>query len=228
MLGIWDISNFNRVTMARDLELPGGQPRVDSLNGRFPPERFFSLVGTNHRDYNFARFAVGAMNDGLVRIGNATVQGTPRAFVHRSHSGPFGLVNAEEGYQNLSRFLFGDTRVIGTLVPEHLPLPPTVQKAKDGGRDIRASYYFECSVQVRGLVDCRLTERTYDTGSAVLRTYDEMFKPQVAGRSAPRMPVLFSVYLDSKRVTHGRTLVIEVDLAVRTTEYRIDGRLFRG
>ncbi len=228
MLGIWDISNFNRATMARDLGLPGdGRQRVDSLNDRFPPERFFSLVGTNHKDYNFARFAVGAMSDGLVRIENATVQGTPRAFIHRSHSGPFGLVNSEEGYQNLTRFLFGDTKVTGTLVPEHLPLPPSVRRAKEAGRDIKASYYFECSVQIRGLVDCRLTERTYDSGSAVLRTYDEMFKPSDAGRSAPRMPVLFSAYLDRKRVTHGRTLVIEIDLAVRTTEYRIDRRLFR-
>jgi hypothetical protein len=227
MLGIWDISNFNRATMARDLGLTDGRQRVDSLNGRFPPERFFSLVGTNHRDYNFARFAVGAMSDGLVRIENATVRSTPRAFVHRSHSGPFGLVNSEEGYQNLSRFLFGDTKVTGTLIPEHLPLPPSVRKAKDAGRDIRASYYFECSVQVRGLVDCRLTERTYETGSAVLRTYDEMFKPENSGLSTPRMPLLFSAYLDSRRVTHGRTLVMEVDLTVRTTEYRIDRRLFR-
>jgi hypothetical protein len=28
--------------------------------------------------------------------------------VNRAHSGPFGLVNSEEGYQNLRRFLFGN------------------------------------------------------------------------------------------------------------------------
>ncbi|RUA22189.1 hypothetical protein DSL92_07265 [Billgrantia gudaonensis] len=42
-----------------------------------------------------------------------------------SHSGHFGMVNSEPGYQNLVRFLFGDTRVTGRLVVERLPLPPS-------------------------------------------------------------------------------------------------------
>ena len=56
-------------------------------------------------------------SDGLVRINNATVCGLnpidslgqqcAKAFTLRSHPGPFGIVNSEEGYQNLSRFLFG-------------------------------------------------------------------------------------------------------------------------
>jgi hypothetical protein len=37
--------------------------------------------------------------------------------VHRAHSGPFGIVNSEEGYQNLSRFLFGDIRYEAALEP---------------------------------------------------------------------------------------------------------------
>lgn len=227
MLGIWDISNFNRENMADYLGFMKRPQRVDSLNDRFPPKRFFCLVGTNHEDYNFARFAVGAMSDGLVKIENATVQGAPRAFVHRSHSGPYGLVNSEEGYQNLVRFLFGDVMIVGMMEARELPLPPTVGEALRNGRDIKASYYFECSVEVRGLFDCRLTERTYDSGSAVFRSFDELFKFERMNRSAPRSPVLFSTYLDSTRITHGRTMVVVVDLAVRTTEYRIDNRLFR-
>jgi hypothetical protein len=35
------------------------------------------------------------------------VKGAHRAFVYKSHSGPYGEVNSEEGYQNLARFLFG-------------------------------------------------------------------------------------------------------------------------
>jgi hypothetical protein len=35
------------------------------------------------------------------------VLGASRAFVHRSHSGSYGEVNFEEGYQNLRSFLFG-------------------------------------------------------------------------------------------------------------------------
>ena len=34
-----------------------------------------------------------------------------KAFVYRAHSGSFGIVNSEEAYQNLTRFLFGDIRV---------------------------------------------------------------------------------------------------------------------
>ena len=64
--------------------------------------------------------SVGDASDGLVRIRNATTRSkntngdgytySPHAFVHRSHSGFFGIVNSEEGYQNLIRFLFGDVR----------------------------------------------------------------------------------------------------------------------
>jgi hypothetical protein len=51
VLGLWDMNNFNRGRMARDLGLPADAARVDSLDGKFDPRRFFCLVGTNHRDY---------------------------------------------------------------------------------------------------------------------------------------------------------------------------------
>jgi hypothetical protein len=44
--------------------------------------------------------AVGVRSDGLVQIENAYVPGAHRAFVHRSHSGCYGLVTSEEGFQN--------------------------------------------------------------------------------------------------------------------------------
>jgi pimeloyl-ACP methyl ester carboxylesterase len=83
--------------------------------GGFPLDDLFCLVGTNPADYSVARglssWAVGARSDGLVQIDNAYVKGAQRAMVHRSHSGRFGIVNSEEGYQNLRRFLFGDLQV---------------------------------------------------------------------------------------------------------------------
>ncbi|GGQ68460.1 esterase/lipase family protein [Streptomyces asoensis] len=89
-------------------------------DGVFPPERIFCLVGTDPADYDVAHGlssrAVGVRSDGLVQIDNAQVPGAQRAFVHRSHSGGYGLVNSEEGYQNLRRFLFGDLRVQAELV----------------------------------------------------------------------------------------------------------------
>ncbi|MBD8058856.1 alpha/beta hydrolase [Cellulomonas sp. JH27-2] len=111
----------------------------------FPHERLFCLVGTDSDDYDVAKGlsarAVGARSDGLVQIDNAYVQGTPRAFVHRSHSGRFGIVNSEEGYQNLSRFLFGDLGVEATLTGLRLPGTP----------DDDTDWQLEAALSIRGL-----------------------------------------------------------------------------
>jgi hypothetical protein len=86
----------------------------------FPVDRLFCLVGSNPEDYDVASGlsskAVGARSDGLVQIENAAVRDAHRAIVHRSHSGRYGIVNSEEGYQNLQRFLFGDLKVTVELL----------------------------------------------------------------------------------------------------------------
>jgi len=225
-LGIWDMNNFNRDKMASYLDLDKKSEDVNTLDGKFDSSRFFCLVGTNHKDYNAAKYAVGPMSDGLVKIKNATVDRSPRAYTHHSHSGHFGMVNSEEGYQNLVRFLFGNTRVKGILEPTSLPLPPSVQKAYDEGKDIKASYFFESTVAPRGSFTYKLTERKIDHSSAVFRTFDELLRPENLDRVKPRLPILFSVFLDSSKITHGRTLVFTIDIVVRTTEYRIDNFLF--
>jgi hypothetical protein len=92
----------------------GFEPTSMPADG-FPVDRLFCLVGSNPEDYDVAwgmsSKAVGARSDGLVQIENAAVQNAHRAIVHRSHSGRYGIVNSEEGYQNLQRFLFGDLEV---------------------------------------------------------------------------------------------------------------------
>jgi PGAP1-like protein len=229
-IGLFDIDNFNRKRMREYLELPGVPERVDSLNGRFDPNRFFCLVGTNHRDYaaaaGMSRRLAGEMSDGLVQIENATVRGAPRAFAFRSHSGDYGIVNSEEGYQNLTRFLFGDLRVDAVLEVEELPLPPSVRKAHEAGKRIRASYYFESVVTPRGAVGYTLSERRKETYSAILRSFDELLRIEnVAGLDGPRSPFLFSLYLDSARVTSGRSIVFGAEIVVSSTDYEIDGFL---
>jgi len=102
------------------------QPNLEDFDARrmpaagFPLDDLFCLVGTNPEDYSVAlglsSKAVGARSDGLVQIDNAYVVGAHRAMVHRSHSGRYGIVNSEEGYQNLRRFLFGDLQVKVELV----------------------------------------------------------------------------------------------------------------
>lgn len=112
--------------------------------GSFPLSHVFCLVGTDPTDYEVAlglsSFAVGARSDGLVQIDNAYVPGAHQAYVHRSHSGRYGLVNSEEGYQNLRRFLFGDTKVEAALVDYQLP----------GDRE-HVTWQTEVRLAVRGL-----------------------------------------------------------------------------
>lgn len=99
--------------------------RVNPDPQNFPTERIFCLIGTNPQDYSAAlgtsSRAVGAKSDGLVQIENALVTGADHAYVHRSHSGRYGMVNSEEGYQNLIRFLFGDLKVAADLADLELP-----------------------------------------------------------------------------------------------------------
>lgn len=99
----------------RAAKRPDGWRPEEMPEGGFSTDRIFCLVGTNPEDYAVAMGlsskAVGARSDGLVQIDNAYVPGAHRAFIHRSHSGRYGMVNSEEGYQNLHRFLFGDLRI---------------------------------------------------------------------------------------------------------------------
>lgn len=113
------------------------------LQGEYPPERVFCAVGTNAHDYEVAfglsRRSVGPQSDGLVQIQHAHVKGSSRAFIHRSHSGRYGIVNSEEGFQNLQRFLFGRIRAALVLCDLNLPQQRNV------------TYQAEVSVSIRGL-----------------------------------------------------------------------------
>ena len=232
-LGIWDINNFNRGKIKDYLSL-NSDNNVATLDGHFDPDRFFCLIGTNPQDYDVAKGAsswlAGDMSDGLVRSENAYVQNSPRAYIHRSHGGALGIVNSEEGYQNLVRFLFGDVRIDGILELENLPLPPSIQRAKDEEKKIKASYWFEARVSPRpASADNHtyyLTDRRKANFSAVMRKYDEMMKPREVGLQKPRWPFLFSTHLDTRKISRGNTLVFTVDLVISPTDYEIDGFLF--
>jgi pimeloyl-ACP methyl ester carboxylesterase len=88
----------------------------------FPLDGIFCLIGTDPADYGWGpRTVMGPQTDGLVHIDNAYVRGAHRAYVYKSHSGPYGEVNSEEGYQNLRRFLFGRWSVEAALAGVQLP-----------------------------------------------------------------------------------------------------------
>lgn len=235
-----DVNNFNRDRMAKYLSLSSSDDV--SVVENFPPERVFNLVGTNPSDYAVARgisaWAAGDASDGLVRIDNATTHGpgtdgndigSPRAFVHRSHSGHYGIVNSEEGYQNLTRFLFGALRADGYLDIDDISLPIEVQKELDDGKSVKASYQFEIAASVRG-VQWQMTRREARENSAIFRSYDELFPGKAGGKRPPdrsRSPHLFSMFLDpSKSVSPTKSVSFAFDLKVLVPDYEVDGRLF--
>jgi hypothetical protein len=128
----------------RRLEAPDDWKPARMPPDGFPLDRVFCLVGTNPDDFEVAMGvssrAVGAKSDGLVQIDNAFVPGAYRSYVHRSHSGRYGIVNSEEGYQNLRRFMFGSLEVAASLV--HIRL---VSDSED------LVWQLEAQVAIRGL-----------------------------------------------------------------------------
>jgi pimeloyl-ACP methyl ester carboxylesterase len=108
----------------------------------FDPKRIFCLIGTDSADYGLAKVVVGPKSDGLVMIDNAYVRNSHRGFVHRSHSGRYGLVNSEEGYQNLRRFLFGSLEVKVELLGLNLP---------DSKPDEKEVWQADVRLRIRGL-----------------------------------------------------------------------------
>jgi hypothetical protein len=246
-----DANNFNRVRMAGYFGLqvpPNPDPnKIDvSVVQNFDPSRIFNLVGTNPADYVVMRglssWAAGERSDGLVRAENATTHGTfngkevesPRAYAFRSHSGHYGIVNSEEGYQNLTRFFFGLLRADGVFEVDEVMLPQECDAELARGGKVRASYQFEIVVSVRG-TQWQLHRRTVRDNSAILRTYEELFPPNAAGVRVPdrtKSPHLFSLFLDPRKSMRTdvppeqRSIAFAFDVAVLVPDYEIDGVLW--
>jgi hypothetical protein len=135
-----------------------------------------------------------------VRIPNARVDGARSHEVHRSHSGPYGIVNSEEGYQNLVRFLFGHLRIDGRVFGDDTP------KSPHG----RVSHYTEATVAVAGSSDANVTERRKDHYSAAFK---EDFR---GGFDLSDPPWLFSLSFPQEG-PHSTPTIATVDLAISTS-----------
>ncbi len=239
-MGLNDTNNFNRDRMAKYLAVEDAYKktkRVDWIpESRFPSERVFCMVGSNRMDYEAAfgasRTFVGHGSDGLVRIGNATANGLKsggqagapcaKAFAYRSHSGFFGIVNSEEAYQNLTRFLFGDVRADVWVDLDAVRLPPKVAKAEQAGRKIDALYQVEILAAPRGML-WYLTRRTVEEDSVACLSHADW-------TAAPQKGRLFvsTVFLANRaRVNKRRaSLAYSLTLGVRVPDYEIEGRLW--
>ena len=229
-----EIDTFSHKRMAEYLALQAVHTQYDRVDfvheATFPLDRLFCLVGTNRLDYGSAaglsRTFVGHGSDGLVKVENASVWGldandaitrtAATAYTYRSHSGHFGIVNSEEGYQNLVRFLFGDVRVDLWLQVDHVALPEEIE-----GKNVDALYQFELLARARGK-RWYLSRRLAEEDSPACRTHKQLTDP-AAGPGAT-LVYLSTVFLANraKVSTDDRTLAYSMDLRVRVPDYEVD------
>ena len=233
-----DMNNFNRKRMAEYLNVEAIFKKTDRVDwvpeGCFPSERIFCMIGTNRADYEVAmgvsRTFAGHGSDGLVRIDNASTWGVDdkwkfsapcaTAYAYRSHSGYFGIVNSEESYQNLIRFLFGDTRVDIWIDVDQIRLPESVDKELKEGKCVDALYLFEVQAAPRGM-RWYLTRRTAEEDSAACRNYKDLMNPNAKNA---RNIYLSSIFLGNLwRVdTERRSMAYILTLGVRVPDYEVN------
>lgn len=240
-LTLHDTDNFSRARMAKYLDLEPLFQRTKRVHWmpeeHFSSERVFCLIGTNRSDYEAAqglsRTFVGHGSDGLVKIENAWVCGVAtdgresspvaKAFVYRAHSGHFGIVNSEEAYQNLIRFLFGDLRVDVWIDVGTIRLPPDVQREETSGKTVEALYQFEVLASPRGKL-WYLTRRVAEEDSVACLRYQE-WKTET---TRPVPLYVSSVFLDrAARIDKTRaSLAYSLTLGVRVPDYEINRKLW--
>ena len=152
---------FEEKRMKEYLKLPAGyEPHslgpVDSPYA-FPVKRCLCVIGSDYDSYGAAQHLTGKFSDGLVKQDHAyCVAGKPDtrgkyrsdqkpywANVHRAHSGRRGIVNSYESFENIHRFLFGDTRAEICLENLHL--------GTAAARDTKYFYDLEFALSIRGM-----------------------------------------------------------------------------
>lgn len=241
-----DTRNFNRDTMRQYLDSQAIGENVNYLPSDInpPPSHWFCMIGTNRLDYEAAagasRTFVGRGSDGLVRIDNATLWYREKrsilqadgslasksvelpvacAYAYRAHSGNFGIVNSEEAFQNLVRFLFGNFRVDLWLDIESATLPRDLLVQEGKRRKVDAIYQIECVVATRGKT-WALSRRKSEEDSPACRTYQTIKSKKTAVE-----PVHLSTMFLTKgaKVNSERPgLAYSVTLGIRAPDYEVD------
>jgi hypothetical protein len=175
----------------------------------------------------------GHGSDGLVRIANASVWGvndagqvsTPSAtaYAYRAHSGHFGIVNSEEAYQNLVRFLFGDVRVDIWADVQDVRVPKELQ-ADDAKGKVNGLYQFEVLAAPRGS-RWYLTRRTSEEDSVACRSHADLRNP---AKESARHIFLSTAFLAKRaRVNKKRkSLAYSLTFGVRVPDYEVERRFW--
>lgn len=233
------INTFSRVKMMDYLHLneisPAFDHRVDLISQKdFPADKIFCMVGTNRGDYEvlqgIVRAFVGHGSDGLVRVDNASLWGidalnipsqAATAYTFRSHSGPYGIVNSEEAYQNLVRFLFGDVRVDIWLDVDDVTLPDDIKDKSN----VSALYKFEFTAAPKGK-RWFLSRRTAVEDSCACRTHAQLTN----GQDRDSKIYLSTVFLSKRgkvdKDPQSKTLSYAMTIAVKTPDYEIERKFW--
>ena len=231
-LTVNEINTFNRERIAKLLDMDAvlqKYGRVDYMpESAMAIENVCCMVGTNRTDYDAAkglsRTFVGHGSDGLVKVENASLWAldsnlqvtttAATAYTYRSHSGFFGIVNSEEAYQCLTRFLFGDIRVDIWLNIDEVRLPPDLQ-----GKDVDALYQFELQAGPRGK-RWLLSRRVAEEDSPACRTHAQLTDP---AQPRAKLVYLSTVFLANRaRVDQSDpSLAYSMDLGIRVPDYEV-------
>jgi pimeloyl-ACP methyl ester carboxylesterase len=136
---------------------------------KFPADRFLCVIGTNHSDYEavygLSRAAFGAGSDGLVIVERAWVKDAPRVYVHRSHSGRYGLVSSAEAFHAVERFLFGGFRAAVRVQGGGGGDSPSSPDTDGGPGNYQIAFLdADCTIKLQGL---RISNRKADHMSAM-------------------------------------------------------------
>lgn len=221
LVGYRGSDTFGEKRMPEFLSLEGNGPdgkekplhTYEPARGDLPLDRIFCLVGTNYQDYVVwvSKKAVGPGSDGLVAVENAYVRGAGRAVVHRAHSGPLGMVNSEEGYQNLTRFLFGDVQLRVLLEPvEVIGHPPGVRR-----EDELDYLLIEVNFVVRGLAIYIQALRAEDQSAITLDVNRKDGGPTYVQTKAEPLH-LFTTFLRlrAKKIAEDQFMRAAIDLRI--------------
>ncbi len=194
-------SRFNPDMIREYLKLSDNAP-VNSLDGHFPPERCFCLIGSDYHSYDpLIQKITGNHSDGLVKQEKASIEGAYTANVHRAHSGVRGIVNSYESYENIQRFLFGDTKVVISLDDITIPGADLLDK--------NDFYTFEFRLSVRN-TGVFLHERREDPCENAIRR-----KPDAVTQKLE----LHTAFLNSLLSEIGQLRFL---LSFRVAEHRVD------
>jgi len=247
-LGLFEMNTFNVQNIAEYLGKSAcydenNETRVDGIRKSDLSRKFFCMIGTNRSDYEtvmgLSRTFSGHGSDGLVRIENASLTvldengiptgpfdknnnpttPCPTAYTYRSHSGYFGIVNSEEGYQNLTRFLFGNIRVDIFVDVDKVRLPQQI-----ANESVNAIYMFELLVAPRGK-RWYLSRRIAEEDSVACRSHERITTEP--DKNAKHI-YMSSVFLaDFGKVDKDRpSLAYDLTLGVRVPEYETDGKFW--